>query len=497
MQVERILMKTVPILFLYGYFPAYGERFSYLDFYNSSPQSLVKMESRLEDNLAHHPEFSHQNFMTRLQNFEHGKIREDELDLFIDQWFSFHRGHQKIYNEYILLKQSYIITKAWDNYNNFRLTSPFLKKNDTEFHKELKKIYLSWLDNKDYMGGTSAQELEHHRSKHRNFHGFFEKLNDYYQFYRSSNPQFFKMYLSPQYSSNIHNNWHSPLSRMPVMTFSTISMFNNFIFFIPDVAFPSKNGFLGVPLSKKINNFLRDLKHYQGIKTRIINRHKLPKFKNPKTKNVYLFLPPHQIGKIDAFLMSDLKLPKYLIFSHPLAFSPNLAIAKKLAEHPQFISVGVKSSKNQGSMQQLEYALSSHEGNIIVNYPQGHLEPSYVMPVNGTFDENLIHHLQRQGYKIHVIPLMWHLPSTFPLSPMDIPKNLPLNHFSGEVCDEVSPKMIQYLMKKEFPKAPKASAYPQLFSMFLRSLWMEKKQDFKDLTIDELNYRVEKMLPGA
>ena len=133
----------------------------------------------------------------------------------------------------------------------------------------------------------------------------------------------------------------------------------------------------------------------------------------------------------------------------------------------------------------------------MVNFPQGHLEPNHIQPINGDFSKNMLLSLIKDGYKVNILPMMWHFPSTFPMSAMKLPKGFPLNSFSGEVLPTIEPRLLSYLIRKEFDENGQVNeSYRSLFSILIRAVWIEHKTVYPHLRLRQMLKRMNAMIPG-
>ena len=443
-------------------------------------------------------QYSYKEFQRMFQHYKSKEIDQGAYDGYLKSWHQFHQGLQADYDYVFTLRHAYIAKQALKDLDQFLLKLGSKKK---RYRSEIYKIYDAyneWLPLAKSMGGYGYQLNHEQRRRHESFYQFIDALQNFYRKFPGYKGDYFQLYESSLFdhgrkkTSTIRTVLSPPWYLIHGAGFASA-----FAAAMLDIVVKNKNGTFNVPLLNKADYMFKTVRKGLGLHLDVKNRNLLPNFAQGSEREIFLILPAHQIGFLDSFMLAELNLPSYLIFSHPMAFAPSKLLAKNLANHPQFISVGIKAHGDMGSMDQLKYALSTNQGNIVVNFPQGHLEPNHVQPINGDFSKNMLLALIKEGYRINVLPMMWHFPSTFPLSTMKLPSGFPLNSFSGEVLPKIEPELISYLIRKEFYENGEVNeSFHSLFSLLLRSAWIEYKTVYHDLRLRQMLKRMQAMIPA-
>lgn len=443
-------------------------------------------------------QFSYSEFRQVFLRHSNGEIGTQTLDDYFKKWYQFHNDLQKDYDEVFVLRHAFIVKQANKDLDKFLKNLGPQARKYKEDVKRVKEAYNDWLPLARSMGGY-GDEAANQRRRHDSFYNFIRSLLKLYKKFPDYEGAFYQTYNREQFEQGKHK---PPLVKTvftapPWYLVHTPGFTGAFIAALFDVVIKNKRGTFFVPLLRKADYMLKTASRAFGLHLSIRNRDLLPKFSHANDKEIFLVLPNHQIGLLDSFLLAELKLPSYLIFSDPLAFAPNKFFAKNLANHPQFISVRIKAKGNKGSMDQLKFALDTKQSKVVVNFPQGQLEPSHVQAINGNFSKNMLLSLINDGYKINLLPMIWHVPSTFPQSALKLPKGFPLNSFEGEVIPKLEPEVLQFLVNKEFDSRGVVNQhYHSLFSIFIRSIWIEYKTEYSDLSLAEMLERMNAMIPN-
>ena len=475
--------------------------------HDTSLDEIISLEKSLTKKIesyrqgGSHSNYSYGSFNAAFFRYKSGEIKRSDFDKYLQEWYAFHESLQKEYDRVFILRHAYIVKKARNDLDNFLIRENVNRVKYKSSLSEIDRAYQEWLPLAECMGGY-GDEAGRQRKRHDSFYNFIKSLIKFYKSFPNYKGDYYKLYEAPLYQHAIKeksclSNVVDPVLHSPFYLIQGFGFIGAVVSASFDLVVKNKRGTLFVPFTKKADYMMQTIRKSKGLHLNIKNRHLLPRFARAASREVYLILPAHQIGMLDAFLTAELGLPHYLIFSHPMAFAPNKILAQSLANHPQFISVGVKAHDGQGSMEQLNHALSNGHGNIIVNYPQGQLEPSHVQPINGNFSEKMLLKLVKDGYKINILPMMWHVPSTFPNSHFGLPSKFPLNSFSGEVLPKLEPALVNYLISKEYDQDGSVNPrYDALFSKLVRSIWIEHKTVFKDLQLKQMLKRMDAMIPA-
>ncbi|MFK7873772.1 MAG: hypothetical protein AB8C84_11520 [Oligoflexales bacterium] len=473
--MSKLFLYTATLCFLL-HNSSYGNILSLKDIHKE--EAILKEEIRF---FQQEQSFSNSaSFINLIQNeYSSQNIPHREFQ----HWFEYHNNLLKRYDQLNLSKQEWLTNRAWEHYQYFHQT---LILNDK--HDSILSEFTTWNREKGSFYGNNVEQAKKRTQRHWSFHVFFSSLDDFYEDHRKKHPNYYHL-----------DKIDSSLGMFSTIKHKTCQVLHasyvawHVFTLLPDVFFQPSGGFLGKPISQKIDSLFCHIKNMDGIKVHISQKKsQLPDFLPPSTKNVYLLLPIHQHALLDAYMMSSLDLPHHLIFSNPKIFSPTQGIAQLVANHPQFISVGVKTSDNLTAVEQVEFAIQEGHGNIVINYPQGHLEPNFIAPIHGLFGEKMIGHLVDKGYAVHITPLMWEVPSTFPRSTMNFANEFPQDEYIGHVLPTIPPRVTAFLREKM-----KEDQYKNIFDVLLRSAWLKEKKAYFDLSIDEMLRRIQEMENGT
>ncbi|NRA45132.1 MAG: hypothetical protein HRU09_09280 [Oligoflexales bacterium] len=443
-------------------------------------------------------QYSFAEFQQMYVRFKHKQISTATFDSYLKAWHQFHLKLQNAYDYVFTLRHAFIVKKALADLNSFLSSLGSRKERHRDQIERIYKAYDNWLPLAESMGGYGYELNRNQRRRHETFYEFIETLLDFYKRFPGYKGDFYKAYETSIYDHERKNtSFIRTVLSPPWYLVHGAGFASTFLLTMLDIVVKNKHGVLFVPMLNKADYMFKTVRKGLGLHLDIEHRDRLPNFAQSTDKEVFLVLPAHQIGFLDSFMLAELKLPSYMIFSHPMAFAPSKFFAKNLANHPQFISVGIKARGDMGSMDQLKYALENKQGNIVVNFPQGHLEPNHIQPINGDFSKNMLLSLIKDGYKVNILPMMWHFPSTFPMSAMKLPKGFPLNSFSGEVLPTIEPRLLSYLIGKEFDENGQVNeSYRSLFSILIRAVWIEHKTVYPDLRLRQMLKRMNAMIPG-
>lgn len=480
-----------------------AKNYSELPFERVSVAAIVDLENRQSEKLLSEKaqKYSYPELLKKYQSFQEERVKKKEFEKYLSGFYRFHNEFQKTYDEAYLLRHTVLIRRGWEDYIKFCQTlSPAEFSHTAKIRATLANLYAQWEQHHSYFGGQEKEELNKHRLRHFGFFYFFSTLTEFYELFYKHKPDFFEFYRRKQFalyarepSSFLNDSLRathkvaggvSYAAGLSAILFPTLA----------DLFVPTKAGSLYIPLSQKIDFIINREASLRQIKTSYYNRTNLPDFNAAGSKDLFLLLPDHHLGLADAALIAGLGIPNYLIFAKAREFAPRF-FAQKLADHPQFIAVGTKSTDGRGSVEQLERALETQQSKVAINFPQGHLEPNQTIPINGAFSENLLKHFIDKGYILHIVPLKWHSPSPFPYDNTNLPSGFPINRVAGEVLPELPATLLSTIIEHEFSEENSTTRYENFFGILLRSVWIQKNTVFPDLSVTEMLRRIALLPP--
>jgi hypothetical protein len=211
--------------------------------------------------------------------------------------------------------------------------------------------------------------------------------------------------------------------------------------------------------------------------------------------SIYLYAPSHRTNVADFHLISRLNLPSSIFFLNAKIVGETIShkYAKKIAtwlgDRDGIVPVGdLRGSKQKRPGQRLLENLAAHVSQHIINYPQGFTALlNEILPTNRNFTSKLIAPVVDAHYPLKIVPISFDIDSAFMQDDFIVLQK----GSCVRIHRPLSTRLLQLVVALEMNSATK---FKHLFSLILRSFWLDHTTRFPELSLEQINERLQNKL---
>jgi hypothetical protein len=388
----------------------------------------------------------------------------------ITAWYAVSAGFQDLLNQKIIAKQLYVVERTMAHAAAGLKEPPLYgDSHAATLYGKLSAQFDRYKANYDKIGDVNPKEQR-------------ERLYAFYEFFKLAE-KFFAL--------SRHNATATAPSTLKKGGFSS-SQLLKLAGIIAKKTSSTKIYFL-------VKYYCDRLCHANAYKIAITGQEHLEHLSARKSKGspspVYLYAPSHRTNVADLILISRLKFPDVIIFLNGRVVAEFVStkyvrkIAAWIGDRKGIVPVGdLRGSKQKYPGPRLLESLAAKVSTHIINYPQGFTALlGEILPTNRNFTAKLIVPVLRAHYPLQIIPITFDIDSAF----MQGDWQALAKGCTVKAHPALSTRLLTLIVALEQNSSQK---FKHLFSLILRSFWLDHTTEFPELTLEQINDKLQQKL---
>lgn len=427
------------------------------------------------------------SFAAVVKNLAPGRIDQE----YLEQWHERQWQVQTAYDEFLIKKQELIIETVHTQLQ--AKVEAYKGKNQEavfEWFKAMGELYNNWSKHRTMIGlntGKESARLAHkakegedspssqqlQRARKYSFDQYFDDAEVLVKLMKGMTPAKAKK-----------KSVLLSLLKIPFITTALVLGSVSYGLAYPVIRAPLfKLGMFLTRLKAKFNKRFKNIKIYGAENLNL----------KKKKSEINLIVPSHRSTYGDMNIMAHLGVKDAITFGNAevVAGEVDHLLVKPLANLyayvPELVAVGdIRGLKPIKPNQKVIWALERKVSSNIINYGQGFTATmNEILPITNVYVPKLVEPLLAHGFKINVVPVSYEVESSFLFS-----KKLKLKpeKISAVISKPIPYYVVEYLVYLEMVAKNKLD---QFLNMVIRAHWLENIKYHNELTIEEVNERIQ------